>query len=153
MDFNFSEFLNEFPDFFMRHYFMVGAWIVVLAMLIVVQFKIMVARIPKANSNAAIALVNREEGVFVDVRTLDLFLQGHISNAINITASDIKGGKTNRIENSKDKPVILVGKDKFDSECFNCGRLLKKQGFTKVYTLEGGMMEWINANLPVSTKK
>lgn len=132
---------------------MVGAWIVVLAMLIVVQCKLLFARIPKANHNVAIAFVNRDNGVFVDIRSQELFQQGHIANAINVTFSDIKEGKTNRIDGSKDKPVILVGKDRYDSECFNGGRFLKKQGFTKIYTLDGGMSEWINANLPLSHKK
>lgn len=153
MDFNFSEFINEFPDFFMRHYFMVGAWGVVLVMLIVVQFKLLTARIAKANAGTAVNLVNREDGVFVDIRSADGFSSGHIANAINITAADIKSGKIGRIDSRRDKPVILVGKDKFDSECFNSGRFLKKQGFTKIYILEGGMLDWSSSNMPLSYKK
>lgn len=153
MDFNFSEFLSEFPDFFMRHYFMVGAWFVVLVMLIVVQFKLLTARIAKATCGQAVTLVNRSEGVFVDIRSADGFANGHIANALNISASDIKNGKTNRIDSYRDKPVILVGKDKFDSECFNSGRALKKQGFTKVYILEGGILDWSSSNMPLSKKK
>ena len=153
MDFNFSEIVAEFPDFFMRHYFMVGAWLVVVVMLIVVQFKLMMTRIPKATTNNAVALVNRDDGVFVDIRNAESFAKGHIANAVNISFADIKGGKVNRIESRRDKPVVLVGKDKFDSESFNSGRFLKKQGFTKVFILDGGIMEWTNANLPLSYKK
>lgn len=153
VDFNFSEFINEFPDFFMRHYFMVGAWAVVLVMLIVVQFKLSIARIPKATTSQAVNLVNREEGVFVDVRTAEGFATGHIANALNITAADIKSGKVNRIESRREKPVVLVGKDKFDSECFNSARALKKQGFTRVFILEGGILDWSSANMPLSYKK
>lgn len=153
MDFNLSELINQFPDFFMRHYFMVGAWVVVVVMLIAVQSKLLLARIPKATANTAIALVNREDGVFVDLRNSDAFSKGHITNAVQMTLSDIKGGKINRIENRRNNPVVLVGKDKFDGDCFNGARALKKQGFTKVYILDGGILEWSNANLPLSTKK
>lgn len=153
MDFNVSELINQFPDFFMRHYFMVGAWVVVVVMLIFVQGKLLFARVPKATANNAIALVNRENGVFVDVRSSDLFAQGHITNAVQVTLNDIKGGKINRIENRRDNPVVLVGKDKLDGDCFNGARALKKLGFTKVYILDGGIAEWSNANLPLSTKK
>ncbi len=152
VDFNFSEFINEFSDFFMRHYFMVGAWFVVLVLLIVTQFKLLMARIPKATTNNAVALVNHEDGIFVDIRNADTFSKGHISNAINVTAADIKGGRIARIESRRDKPVILVGKDKFDSECFNSARFLKKKGFTKVFILDGGITEWSNANMPLSYK-
>lgn len=153
MDFNISELINQFPDFFMRHYFMVGAWVVVVVMLIVVQSKLLLARIPKATTNDAIALVNREDGVFLDIRNADLFSKGHIINAVQMSLSDIKAGKVNRIEKRRDKPIILVGGDKFDGDCFNGARALKKLGFSKVYILDGGIAEWANANLPLSTKK
>lgn len=153
MDFSFSEFINQFPDFFMRHYFMVGAWFVVLVLLIAAQFKLLTARIPKATTNNAVALVNREDGVFVDIRNADAFSKGHIANAVNVTSADIKGGKVTRIDNRRDKPVVLVGRDKFDGECFNSARALKKQGFTKVFILDGGITEWSNANMPLSYKR
>ena len=132
---------------------MVGAWVVVLVMLIGVQFKLLTARVSKATTNQAVTIVNREEGVFVDVRSADAFSKGHIANALNIMASDIKSGNLHRIESHRNKPVVLVGNDKFDGECFNCGRFLKKHGFTKVFVLDGGMMEWSNANMPLSYKK
>lgn len=150
---DFSEFINEFPDFFMRHYFMVGAWCVVLVLLIAAQFKLLTARIPKANINSAVALINRDDGVFVDIRASDVFSKGHIANAINIVAADIKGGKVTRIDNRRDKPIVIVGRDKYDGECFNSARALKKQGFTKVFILDGGITEWSSANLPLSYKK
>lgn len=152
MDFSFSELINEFPDFFMRHYFMVGAWVVVLVLLIVTQFRLMTARIAKATTNTAVALINRDNGVFVDVRTADLFSKGHIAHAVNMLPVDIKSGKVMRIDSYRDKPVVLVGRDKFDSECFNSARALKKQGFTKVFILDGGITEWSSANMPLAYK-
>lgn len=152
-DVDFSELINQFPDFFMRHYFIVGAWFVVLGMLIVVQIKLMTARVAKATTSSAVTLVNREDGVFVDIRSADMFSKGHIANSVQMSLADIKAGKVNRIENRRDKPVVLVGRDKFDGDCFNSARALKKQGFTKVYIMEGGMLEWANENLPLTTKK
>ena len=93
-----------------------------------------------------------ENGVYVDVRANNLFSQGHIAGSVNITLQDIKSGKLNRIDSYKDKPVILVGKDKMDSDCFNGAVSLKKQGYTKVFTLEGGITQWSMDNLPLSNK-
>lgn len=148
-----AEFFNELLAFCSRHMFMSGAWLVVLVMLIAVQFKLSTARVKKASSNIAVLLVNKENGVFVDIRPADRFSSGHIANSVNVTAGDIKSGRISRIERSKDCPVILVGKDKFDTECFNSARTLKKSGFSKVYILDGGILEWSNQNLPLSTKK
>ena len=91
-------------------------------------------------------------GVFVDVRTAELFAKGHIAGSLNIGLEDIRSGNTSRIMKYQDKPVILVGKDKYDADCFNSAVSLKKQGFTKVFTMEGGISQWAMDNLPLSLK-
>ncbi|HAR80520.1 MAG TPA: rhodanese-like domain-containing protein [Succinivibrionaceae bacterium] len=145
--------LSEYVAFFQRHYMICGGWIVVLCVFVYMQIKIMTSKVKKASSNLATMMVNHEDGVFVDIRSQNLFSSGHIANSINITAGEIKEGKLNRIANSKEKPVIIVGKDKFDTDCFNSARLLMKQGYSKVFTLEGGIMQWATDNLPLSNKK
>lgn len=132
---------------------MVGAWLVVTVLLIGAQFKIMTARVKKTTTNSAVLMVNNENGVFVDVRPADKFSQGHIAKSINVSAAEIKSGKLQRIERNKDNPVIIVGKDKYDTDCFNSARLLKKNGFTKVFILDGGIFDWSGNNLPLTTKK
>lgn len=132
---------------------MCGGWIVVLVAIIYMQIRILTARIKKATVNNAVLMVNRQEGIFLDIRPADVYSKGHIANSVNITAADVKGGKTQRIERSKDKPVIVVGKDKFDSECFHTARALKKQGYSKVFVLEGGILDWEGANLPLTTRR
>ncbi len=147
------EMWEQFTTFFSRHYMMCGGWIVVLVLLIVMQFKIMTARIKKTTANSAVMMVNHQDGLFVDVRSADKFGQGHIANAVNVTAADIKNGKVQRIERNKDKPVIIVGKDKYDTDCFNSAKALKKNGFSQVYVLEGGILDWEGANLPLTNKR
>lgn len=143
---------SELSAFFTRHYMMCGAWVVVVVLLIVVQSKLLMARISKATVNASIHFVNKEDGVFVDIRTQDNFSRGHIVNSINVTSTEIKAGKLQRIERYKEKPVIVVGKDKLDSESFNSARELKKSGFSRVFILDGGIVEWSAANLPLTVK-
>ncbi len=148
-----AEFANELLAFGARHIFMSGAWVVVLVLLIAIQFRLLTARVKKTTANAAVVMVNKGQGIFVDVRTIERFSQGHIANSVNLAAVDIKGGRISRIERSKDCPVILVGKDKYDTDCFNCAKILKKEGFDNVFILDGGIVEWSNQNLPLTTKK
>lgn len=143
---------SELSAFFTRHYMMCGAWIVVLVLLITVQAKLLLARVSKATINAAVQMVNKQGGIFVDIRTPDNFSKGHIANSVNVTAIEIKAGKLNRIDKKKEKPVIIVGKDKLDTDSFNSARELKKNGYTQVFILEGGIIEWSAANLPLSVK-
>ena len=143
---------SELSAFFTRHYMMCGAWIVVLVLLITVQAKLLLARVSKATINAAVQMVNKQDGIFVDIRTPDNFSKGHIANSVNVTAIEIKAGKLNRIDKKKEKPVIIVGKDKLDTDSFNSASELKKNGYTQVFILEGGIIEWSAANLPLSVK-
>ena len=152
-DFFSSDNFSELVAFAGRHQIMVIVFFALLAALIYVQARILIARVKKLNSNAATAKISHENGVYVDVRANNLFVKGHIANSINIPLNEIKEGKLNRIDSYKDKPVILVGKDKMDSDCFNGAISLKKQGYTCVFTLDGGIAQWSMDNLPLSTKK
>lgn len=151
-DFFSAENLDQYIAFASRHQIMVFVFIALLCALIYMQVRIMIARVKKLNSNAANVMINRENGVYVDVRVSTLFSKGHIAGSVNIPLADIKSGKLARIDSYKDKPVIVVGKDKMDSDCFNAVVSLKKQGYTKVYSLEGGIAQWSMDNLPLSLK-
>ena len=145
--------LAEYTAFFNRHMFLCGMWIVCFALLVYIQVRMLTANVKKATVTGATMMVNRENGVFVDVRSGTNFEQAHIANSLNITAADIKSGRTQRIENAKDRPIILVGRDKMDTDAFNSARILKKMGFAKVFTLDGGINQWASENLPLSNKR
>ena len=147
-----SDNVDQYIRFASNHQIMVMIFVVLFVALIYFQVRIMLANVKKISANNATAMVNHEDGVFVDVRANKLFTSGHISGSINITLAEIKEGKLNRIDSYKDKPVILVGRDKMDADCFNSAVSLKKQGYTKVFSLDGGIAQWTMDNLPTSVK-
>lgn len=87
------------------------------------------------------------EKQLVDVRTAGEFVQGHIEGAIN---ADINSPNfSNAIQSlDKNKPVFVY--------CLSGGRsasaaqMLKEQGFKEVLNLEGGILAWNSAQLPIS---
>ncbi|MCI6906754.1 MAG: rhodanese-like domain-containing protein [Succinatimonas sp.] len=147
-----SDNVDQYIRFASNHQIMVMIFVVLFVALIYFQVRIMLANVKKISANNATAMVNHEDGVFVDVRANKLFTSGHIAGSINITLAEIKEGKLNRIDSYKDKPVILVGRDKMDADCFNSAVSLKKQGYTKVFSLDGGIAQWTMDNLPTSVK-
>ena len=147
-----SDNVDQYIRFASNHQIMVMIFVVLFVALIYFQVRIMLANVKKISANNATAMVNHEDGVFVDVRANKLFTSGHIAGSINITLAEIKEGKLNRIDGYKDKPVILVGRDKMDADCFNSAVSLKKQGYTKVFSLDGGIAQWTMDNLPTSVK-
>lgn len=90
------------------------------------------------------------EKQLVDVRTAGEFVQGHIEGAIN---ADINSPNfSNAIQSlDKNKPVFVY--------CLSGGRsasaaqMLKEQGFKEVLNLEGGILAWNAAQLPLSMQE
>lgn len=91
-------------------------------------------------------LVDAGKGIILDVRTPEEVSEGYINNAstINLYDDDFNA-KINLIQ--KDRQIYVY--------CASGGRsaeaaeLLKKNGFSKVFNLSGGMSEWRNNGFPV----
>jgi thioredoxin 1 len=86
----------------------------------------------------------------VDVRTPDEFAGGYIDGAFNI---DINGSEFTKQVSAleKNRPTLVY--------CLSGGRsakaaeYMRKNGFTNVIELKGGMMEWKSRKKPVEVKK
>lgn len=146
------EFLAEFKEFAARHYMMCGMWLMCLGALIYVQGRIIIAHVVKVSTAAATQKVNHEDGIFVDVRPAQAFGKEHIAGAENLTLAEIRQGRVQRLDPHREHPLIVVARDKMDTDGFNSARLLKKLGFRQVFALEGGLEQWKMENLPVAEK-
>lgn len=92
-------------------------------------------------------IMEYKDEVVLDVRTPQEYQGGHIEDAVNI---DWNGSNFEQQVSKldKNKPVFVY--------CHAGGRSaaaagkLEQMGFTKVYDLEGGMMNWRNLGMPVN---
>ena len=91
-------------------------------------------------------LMNNEKAVTLDVRETKEFVDGKLPGAIHIPLSQLKD-RMGELDKYKERPVITY-----------CGRLqrarsangeLGRAGFTKLYTLTGGLKAWKDAGLPL----
>ena len=94
----------------------------------------------------AVLLMNRSNAVVVDVREATEYAQGHIADAKHIPLAQL-GERLKELARYKEKPVLLhcQGGVRSAKAC----DLLAKQGFTKLYNLQGGINAWQQAKLPV----
>lgn len=94
----------------------------------------------------AIQLINREDAVIVDVREMSEYVEGHLPQARNIPLGQLEQ-RLGDLEKRKESPVVLV--------CQSGGRSaeackkLSVLGFSRVYTLEGGVAAWRDAGMPL----
>jgi len=97
----------------------------------------------------ATAMINHENAVVLDVRSMAEFKDGHIVNAINIPLNGL-GNNVKQLEKHRGKPIVAVCRS--GSRSGAACSLLRKHGFENVKNLRGGMMAWESANLPVKRK-
>lgn len=135
--------MQDFFEFVGLQWPLIAAFLATLIMLMVYQSRRAGAQVtPQQLSN----LVNREDAVVVDLRDNAEFRKGHIVDALNIPYSGaIK--RLSELEAYKDKPVVLVCK--MGQHSGDIGRQLGALGFSRVYRLSGGMLDWQNNNMPL----
>jgi thioredoxin 1 len=95
--------------------------------------------IEQINSSQFQKLITEGDGTLLDVRTLHEFKNGHIKNAgqLNYYAVDFK---QKLLLLPKNEAVYLYCNTGYRSK--RAAKILMKNGFTRVYNLEHGIMEW-----------
>lgn len=92
----------------------------------------------------AIQLINRENGLFVDVRPVEQFKNGSIPQARNVPHDTLDAHLGTL---PKDKPIVLV--DARGREVAKVAAQLRKHGFERVSCLEGGLAAWAEGGMPL----
>jgi len=98
----------------------------------------------------AVMSINREGAIVIDVRTEKEYQEGHIMNALHIPLGMLEN-RLSELAAYKTQPVIVVCRT--GSRSSTAISTLKKQGFESVKNLNGGILAWSSANLPVTTEK
>ena len=92
------------------------------------------------DSNKTEKLVEENEKTLViDVRTDDVYAEGHLANAINIPFDEFEG-KISDLEGYKNQNIILICNT--GNKSGKAAQMLVDAGFTKVYNAEDGMDEF-----------
>lgn len=129
-------------EFVTNHYVLVSIFVVLLIVLAVTETQ----KGGKSLGNRELtALVNRDEGVVLDVRAKKEFDAGHIVDALNIPHEKLVS-RLGELEKHKAKTIVVV--DAMGQHAGAACRELKKAGFTAA-RLSGGIASWRGENLPV----
>ncbi len=91
-------------------------------------------------------LVNSENALVVDLSASNDFEKGHIAGSRNVLPSNFDP-ENKLLAGAKSQPVVLVCRTGQASG--GAAKRLKKAGFEKVYSLEGGIAAWQQADLPL----
>ncbi|UJF19257.1 rhodanese-like domain-containing protein [Vibrio sp. SS-MA-C1-2] len=143
--------MQEYITFFTANPILSLAWVGIFVAILVTYVKQKSATYTIVSPAETTRLLNREEGVIVDIRSRDEYRQGHIACAHHILPSDIKNNTFGELEKHKNTPIIVVCKTG-QTSIANADELTKA-GFTSVSVLKDGLISWNEASMPLVRSK
>ena len=141
--------MAQLLEFSGNHPLLIAAFFAVLGMLVYTEYMRFFSGIPGLSPYAATQLMNDGDVLFLDVRDEKEYKTGHIKGARSMPVNQLDK-QIHDIEKYKERDVVVY--------CDNGMRTsrvtgkLKKQGFTKLKSLTGGLASWEKANLPLVNK-
>lgn len=141
--------LAQISEFAVNHPYLVIAFVVLLALTFFNEMKIATQRFASLTPAAAVQLMNNEDVVVVDVREPSETVGGKIAKAIQIPVGAL-AKRIDELEKHKNKTLLVYCKT--GARSGTACKELSKQGFEKVFSLNGGILAWQDAHLPISKK-
>ncbi len=135
--------MARFFEFLVDHWVLSGLWLALATMLLAYLNSKMATSL---SPHQAVALVNKENGLVLDVRERKEFDKGHIVDAVNIPLAKL-AERAVELEKHKDHPVIVVCQ--FGQHAGEAVKLLQSKGFARANRMAGGLSEWQAQNLPL----
>ncbi len=142
--------MEQFITFASNNGMLSAVWVALVVMIIVTTIKIQMSPVKQISSQDLTFLMNREEGVALDIRTEKDFKASHILDAISLSNDKITKNGFASLEKHKDNPIIVVCSAGISA--VKVANDLYKTGFARVSILKGGMGAWTGEGLPVTKK-
>ncbi len=81
----------------------------------------------------------KQNFVFVDVRTIEEFEGAHVEGSIHIPYDEMEARYTELVP-YKDEKIMLICRSGMRSQV--AAQVLSEHGFQRLFNLEGGLLEW-----------
>jgi rhodanese-related sulfurtransferase len=137
-------------EFVSNHWMLASGHFIVSLLLLQDLFDTLTRRYKTTSPTGAVALLNRDDVLLIDVREPHEYAASHIDGARHIPLVRLKDALY-EFENHKNSPIIVYCQQGTRSK--EACKQMSKQGFTQIYDLSGGMLSWEDAKLPVTKKK
>ena len=100
----------------------------------------------EVDTREAVQLINHQDALILDVRDDSEYAAGHLPNSKHVPSEKIEERWT-ELEKFKDKPIVVIYQGGVRSN--RPSLVLKKNGFSQVFNLMGGIDAWKRASLPI----
>lgn len=129
-----------------HHPWLAGALVLVSILVIVYEMRVQSEAKASVSPQDTVRLMN-QGALLIDLRPLEQYSAGHVGGARQMSGEQIlKAADT--LKKYKEKAVVVY--DDTGSLSAAAVRQLAAQGFTKAFTLRGGLAAWRTENLPLT---
>jgi rhodanese-related sulfurtransferase len=135
--------MSNFPDFFANHTVLVLLFVLVLSSWLIFE---VYSRGKTISAHELVQLMNAESIVLLDIRALNLFQRQHIASSYNIPQDNRLAAIDKLLQNNPASKVVMVNESGMVPIALT--QHIQKKKFV-VFSLKGGIMQWIQENLPV----
>jgi rhodanese-related sulfurtransferase len=138
--------MDRVLEFISHHPWLATATVVLVAVIVVYEMRARSQSLLSVSPQELIRLMN-QGALILDLRPQEQYQAGHLEGARQMGSEQIlKAADT--LKKHKEKAVVVY--DDSGSLGAAAVRQLAAQGFTRVFTLRGGLAAWRADNLPVS---
>ncbi|WP_448249818.1 rhodanese-like domain-containing protein [Thalassotalea agariperforans] len=142
--------MEQFITFAGNHPLLSAIWAVLVVLIIFTTIKMKLSPIKQLSPQELTFLVNRENGVVIDIRSEKDFKASHIVDAVHFANDKVNNNDFVSLEKYKDRPIIVVCAAGMTAG--KASSALFKAGFANVNVLKGGLNAWLSAGLPLAKK-
>lgn len=139
--------MQQIMEFVGNHTLLVIAFVVVFGMLVSNEINHLARNFTSLSPAGAIRLMNHETTLLIDTRSASENRNGRIISSKNIPLSELKT-RVDELEKHKQDHVIVYCQS--GNRSATACKILKNQGFENIYNIEGGILAWGQANLPIT---
>jgi rhodanese-related sulfurtransferase len=138
--------MERLIEYVTHHPLLAGAAVLALALVVTNESRMRASAFASISSQDLIRLMN-QGALVLDIRKQEEFAQGHVNGAKHLSSEKILTAG-DAFKRFKDKPVVVY----CDSGSLAAAavRQLNAQGFTKAFSLRGGLAAWRADNLPIT---
>src|ERR1700674_4310388 len=138
--------MDRVLEYVSLHYWLASATAVVVALIVAYEMRARSERLVSVTPQELIRLMN-QGALLLDLRPQEQYQAGHLAGVRQMSGEQIlKAADT--LKKHKEKAVVVY--DDTGSLGTAAARQLAAQGFTRAFTLRGGLAAWRADNLPLS---
>jgi len=133
-------------QFVLTNWYLFAALAVVLGLLAAGPVNRLIHGVKTLSPAQAVQLMNRESAVVVDVCEPNEYRNGHIPHALSAPLSGLKN-HVKDLEKYRNRPLVVACRS--GNRSLKGALILRRNGFSAVYALAGGLAAWERESLPV----